>query len=93
MTNIEKLESFMDAENKKGWQVDHHRRGTKAYQFAKAAISYPGTKVRTTAGTGRFQRCHLANTAGILKGAGITFESGNDAPKGGRHGDYVIVTL
>lgn len=93
MTNIQKLEAFMDAENKKGWQVDHHRRGTKAYQFAKQAVKYPGCNVYTTVDPGRYQRCHLENTVGILKGAGIAHEAGNDAPKGGRHGDYVIVTL
>lgn len=91
MTNIQKLEAFMDAENKKGWQVEHHRRNTKAYKFAKSAISYPGTKVRTTANPGKYQRCHLENTVGILKGAGIAHEAGNDAPKGGKHGNYVIV--
>lgn len=83
----------MDAENKKTWRVAHHRRNTKAYKFAKQAVEHPGTKVHTTIDPGRYQRCHLENTAGILKGSGIIFEAGNDAPKGGRHGDYVIVTL
>ena len=86
-----KLEQFMDSENKKGWICDHHRRRTKAYQFAKAAISYPGTKVRTTVNTGKYQRCHFDNTVSILKGAGIAHTSGNDAPNGGKHGNYVIV--
>lgn len=27
----------------------------------------------------------------ILKGAGIDFTNGNDAPKGGKNGNYVIV--
>jgi len=91
MTNYQKLESFMDLENKKGWQVDHHRRSTKAYKFAKAAVSHPGTKVRTTVYTGMFQRCHFRNTVSILKGADINFIFGNDAPKGGKHGNYVMV--
>ena len=86
-----KLDQFMDSENKKGWICDHHRRSTKAYQFAKAAISYPGTKVRTTVNSGKYQRCHFDNTVSILKGAGIAHTSGNDAPKGGKHGNYVIV--
>ena len=86
-----KLEQYMDAENKKGWQVEHHRRGTKAYKLAKAAVSYPGAKVRTTVNQGQYQRCHFLNTVSILKGAGIDFTSGNDAPKGGKHGNYVVV--
>ena len=86
-----KLEHFMDSENKKGWMVEHFRRGTKAYQFAKAAISNPGTKIRTTVNPGKYQRCHLENTVDILKGAGINHTSGNDAPKGGKNGDFVIV--
>ena len=91
VTNRAKLEAFMDAENRKGWSVEHHRRGTKAYKFAKAAISYPGTKIRTTVNPGKYQRCHFNNTVSILKGAGIKFTSGNDAPNGGKHGNYVLV--
>ena len=90
-SNLSKLEKFMDSENKKGWQVDHHRRGTKAYKFAKQAVNNPGTKIRTTVNPGKYQRCHLENTVGILKGAGIDHTAGNDAPKGGKHGNYVIV--
>ena len=90
-SNRVKLEHFMDAENKKGWRVEHHRRGTKAYKFAKAAISYPDTKIRTTVNHGKYQRCHFYNTVSILKCAGIKFNSGNDAPNGGKHGNYVIV--
>jgi len=90
-SNSFKLEQFMDSENKKGWIVAHHRRGTKAYKFAKQAVKYPGCNVYTTVDSGRYQRCHLENTVGILKGAGIAHEAGNDAPKGGKHGNYVIV--
>lgn len=90
-SNLSKLEQFMDAENKKGWRIAHARRGTKAYQFAKKAVCNPGVKVCTTVDAGRYQRCHLENTVAILKGAGINYTSGNDAPKGGRHGDFVIV--
>ena len=86
-----KLERFMDSENKKGWVCEHHRRGTKAYKLAKAAISYPGTKIRTTVNPGKYQRCHFDNTVSILKGAGIDHTAGNDAPQGGKHGNYVIV--
>ena len=90
-SNRTKLEQFMDSENKKGWQVEHHRRGTVAYKLAKAAISVPGEKVRTTVDPGKYQRCHFHNTVSILKGAGIDFIYGNDAPEGGKHGNYVIV--
>ena len=81
----------MDAENKKGWQVDHHRRGTKAYKFAKKAVDHPELKIYATDEPGKYQRCYLNNTVAILKGAGIAFEAGNDAPKGGKHGDYITV--
>ena len=90
-SNSSKLEHFMDAENKKGWRIEHHRRGAKAYKFAKAAISLPGTKIRTTVNPGKYQRCRFHNAVSILKGAGIKFTSGNDAPDGGKHGNYVIV--
>lgn len=86
-----KLEQFMDSENKKGVGVEHHRRGTKAYKFAKAAVSYPGTKVRTTVNPCKYQRCHFRNTVSILKGADINFIFGNDALEGGKHGNYVMV--
>jgi len=81
----------MDSENKKGVGVEHHRRGTKAYKFAKAAVSYPGTKVRTTVNPCKYQRCHFRNTVSILKGADINFIFGNDALEGGKHGNYVMV--
>ena len=90
-SNRIKLEQFMDAENKKGWQVEHHRRGTVAYKLAKFAVSNPGIKIRTTVNPGKYQRCHFHNTVAILKGAGVDFTSGNDAPKGGKQGNYVIV--
>ena len=81
----------MDSENRKGWIVEHHRRGTTAYKLAKVAISNPGTKIRTTVNLGKYQRCHFHNTVSILKCAGIVFTSGNDAPEGGKNGNYVIV--
>ena len=81
----------MDSENKKGWRVEHHSRGTVAYKLAKAAISAPGEKVRTTVDPGKYQRCHFLNTVSILRGADINFTFGNDAPKGGKQGNYVIV--
>lgn len=81
----------MDAENKKGWQVEHHRRGTVAYKLAKFAVNNPGIKIRTTVNPGKYQRCHFRNTVSILKGADINFIFGNDAPKGGKHGNYVMV--
>ena len=90
-TNRAKLEAFMNKENMKGWQVNHCRRGTKYYEFAKAAISNPGTKIRTTVNPGKYQQCHFHNTVSILKGAGIDHSTGNDAPSGGKHGNYVIV--
>ena len=90
-TNRAKLECFMNKENMKGWQVNHCRRGTKYYEFAKAAISNPGTKIRTTVNPGKYQRCHYLSTVALLRCAGIDFESGNDAPKGGKHGNFVIV--
>ena len=91
MINATKLEQFMDAENKKGWQVEHHRRSAMAYKLAKKAVCNPGTMVRTTVDPGKYQRCHFHNTISILNGAGIDFTSGNDAPKGGKNGNYVIV--
>lgn len=90
-SNRIKLEHFMNAENKKGWRVEHHRRGTAAYKLAKLAINNPGTKAYTTVNPGKYQRCHFHNTISILKGAGIKFTSGNDVPKGGKQGNYVIV--
>ena len=90
-SNRTKLEIFMDSENRKGWQVAHYRRGTFAYKLAKLAVSNPGTKIRTTVNPGKYQRCHFHNTVAILKGAGVDFTSGNDAPQGGKHGNYVIV--
>ena len=81
----------MDAENRKGWVVEHHRRGTKAYQFAKDAVYNPETKIRTTVNPGKYQQCHFHNTVSILKGAGIDHSTGNDAPSGGKHGNFVIV--
>lgn len=90
-SNLSKLEQFMDAENKKGWRVAHARRITKAYEFAKEAVCNPGFKVCTTVDAGKYQRCHLFTTVHILKNAGINHTSGNDAPNGGRHGEYVMV--
>ena len=81
----------MNAENRKGWVVEHHRRGTKAYKFAKDAVYNPETKIRTTVNPGKYQRCHYLSTVALLRCAGIDFESGNDAPKGGKHGNFVIV--
>lgn len=70
-------------------------RGTKAYKLAMEAIEFPGVKVSTcyTSGSGRFtsNQDHHSATANILTKLGVLFTQDNDAPRGGKTGQWVMV--
>ena len=87
MTTLERLNKFAAT-----------RRGTKsslAYKSAVEAVENIGSKVRTgkIVGNGRYagSTCWGEETVWILKQIGITAEIGNDSPRGGRYGEFVIV--
>lgn len=88
------IEKFMDSElaKKKAGRADYIGRGTKAYKLAIEAVT-TGEKVRTTSKFRMSQQRHLYATTGILWGAGIPTTIGNDAPRGGAAGNFVIVNL
>jgi hypothetical protein len=75
--------------------IVNFNRGTKAYQLAMQAIEFPGTKISTcyTSGSGRYtsnQDHHFA-TKTILNKLDVQFTEGNDAPRGGKTGQWVMV--
>lgn len=65
------------------------------FKLAIEAISNPGVKVRTcwTSGTGRFTSNldYHFNTTNILNQLGVSYEEGNDSPRGGKTGQFVTV--
>lgn len=71
------------------------KRETKAYQLAMRAIEFAGSKISTcyTSGSGRYtsnQDHHQATTSILLK-MGVQYTQGNDAPRGGKTGQWVMV--
>lgn len=66
-----------------------------AYSASVKAINSAGSKIHmnTTSGRGRFTSIsnHLQKVMDQLALTGVTYTIGNDAPKGGRMGDFVIV--
>lgn len=66
-----------------------------AYKLVRQGIENPGTLIRTChiSGRGRFssnQDHHYATTT-LLRKLGISFTEGNDSPRGGKVGQFVIV--
>lgn len=72
-------------------------KNSTAYAKAKEAILNPMVKihVNTTSGSGRYVSVSDNRSAVVtqlqLVGASVVY--GNDAPRGGRMGDYVIASL
>lgn len=68
---------------------------SNGYKNAKKAFENPNIKVYTchTSGSGRFTSNidSTADTIAILKGENVEFEIGNDSPRGGKTGNFVIV--
>ncbi len=86
-TKLQKLQQFAET-----------RRGTKnslAYKSAIEAIEKIGSKISTgkNTGSGRYasSTCWGEETIWILNQIGVTAEVGNDSPRGGRAGEYVII--
>lgn len=90
---IDAIEKFMDAEllKKRAGRADFMRRGTNDYRIAIQAVMNPNEKTRTARIFSRSQESYEYGVLRILEGAGITYQRGNDAPRGGIKGDYVIV--
>ena len=89
---IDAIEKFMDAELlKKRAGRAYQRRGRNSYRIAVEAVKNPGIKVRTSRQYSQSQQSYEYGICTILQGAGIPYKLGNDAPRGGMHGDYVIV--
>lgn len=86
-TRIERIEA----------QVNERKiaRNSAAYKVAMNAVNNPGKKIRTgwTLGKGRFSSAqnHSEAVANLLSLAKINFTAGNDAPRGGVDGNYIIV--
>ncbi len=84
---IERIEAQVDERN--------IARNSACYKLAIEAVNNPGKKIRTgwTLGRGRYSSAqnHTLAVITLLRAAGIRFSSGNDAPRGGVDGNYVIV--
>lgn len=57
-------------------------------------LKNPNEKVHYIRYKGRFGRAHLVtdHTAEVLEALGISYSTGNDAPRGGQTGDYIYLT-
>lgn len=66
-----------------------------AYKIAQKAVDNPGVKfyINHQTGSGRWTKItdYEFRVRNILLWNGVIFESGNDAPRGGKLGDYIIV--
>lgn len=52
-------------------------------------------RINYTTGKGRFTSAMISmldDYTLVLDSLGVAFETGNDAPKGGKHGDFIFVT-
>lgn len=70
-------------------------KGCYAYQTLTKIDPTKCDKVRTchSSGRGRFTTCldYTADFRRLLDAAGIRYEHGNDAPRGGKCGQYIII--
>lgn len=69
---------------------------SKAYGYVLSVIN-DGVKVlhpNYTSGTGRYISIqeHAEATKDLLRKLGIEFEAGNDAPRGGKCGEFIKIT-
>lgn len=69
---------------------------SKAYEYVMTIIN-DGVKMlhpNYTSGSGRYISIqeHASATKDLLKKLGIEFETGNDAPRGGKCGEYIKIT-
>lgn len=92
MTNLEKLEKYVQDTK---FSFRGLRRNSLTYKSLKKALSNSGTKiwVGKNTGSGRYtssvswqDKCQT-----VLKSLSIAYEVGNNAPRGGKAGDYIIV--
>lgn len=72
-------------------------KGCYAYQTLTKVNPTSYDKVRTchTSGSGRYTQCldYTMDFRRLLDAAEIKYEYGNDAPRGGKCGQYIIITI
>ena len=85
----------MDSELKKknAGRADYIGRNSNSYRIAVEAVKNPGEKIRTSRQYSYGQTSYEYGAIRILQGSGIPYSIGNDAPRGGMHGDYIIVNI
>lgn len=67
-------------------------RNSNAYKLSREACENPGKKIRTLHSGKQFGRLDFFDAVvAELKRLPVEFETGNDAPRGGLTGDYVMV--
>lgn len=74
------------------------KKNTIAYKIVIKILTdenFATSTIRTcwTSGSGRYTTnlCYTDNVLSILREIGIKFEWGNDAPRGGLHGDFIKI--
>lgn len=92
-TAIKNLEKAQEQLNKKMFR---NVKGTKAWQLIMSAIEKGNNTIRPAhySGHGRFCTAldYTLDVCRILDTAKIKYQKGNDAPRGGKEGNYVILT-
>lgn len=67
-----------------------------AYKLSIEAVQHPGAKIQTcyTSGSGKHTKNqdHHQAICNVLTKAGIAFTQGNDSPRRGKTGQFIIVT-
>jgi len=83
---------------KKRLEMLNLNKNTIAYKIVLKILTdenYAKGKVRTcwTSASGRFttNMCYVEQVSYVLNEIGIKFEYGNDAPRGGVHGDFIKI--
>ena len=92
---LQAIESFMDSElkKKKAGRADYISRISNSYKIAVEAVKNPGEKIRTSRQYSQGQASYEYGVLKVLQGSGIPYSRGNDAPRGGMRGDYIIVNI
>lgn len=91
-----KIEDYMDAQMKDyrtGKTLLPMRRNSNAYKLAVNAVEQAGQKTRVGWSNRNFCKDYQYDVCKILRNSGIETIAGNDAPRAGVNGQYVIVNL
>lgn len=91
MKTKEQFDAMVDNFNSNATYVSKIMRNSNGYRVAFAAWSNPGVKQHPDRSGKRFVTNYTNDACVVLKKLGIEYVWGNNAPRGGAIGNYVMV--